>query len=107
MSTPGPLLTSDEYERRKRFLDGIKILTKAEHIEIVRILQKFETEYSENTNGIFFNVCAIPQNVFDSLELFLSFTQTNRQTLEDRESLMSTLSTGLVVKMTESKPVDK
>lgn len=103
-ATPGPLLSNEEYERRKQFLDGIKILTKAEHIEIVRILQKFETEYSENTNGIFFNVCAIPQNVFDALELFLSFTQTNRQKLEDRETLMSTLSTGLLIKMTESKP---
>jgi hypothetical protein len=102
MPTPGPLLSNEEYERRKLFLDGLHSLTKAEHIEIIRILQKHETEFSENNNGIFFNVCAIPQNVFDALELFLQFTQKNRQTLEDREVYMSTLSTGLT-KMTESK----
>ena len=101
---PGPLLAQDEYERRKRFLDGIRSLTKAEHIEIIRILKKYEAEYSENTNGVFFNVCTLEQPVFDALELFLSFTQKNRQNLEDREMYLSTLSTGLVIKMTESKP---
>jgi hypothetical protein len=103
MPTPGPLLSNEEYERRKLFLEGIHTLTKAEHIEIVRILQKHETEFSENNNGIFFNVCTLPQDVFDALELFLQFTQQNRQNLEDREVYLSTLSTGLT-KMTESKP---
>ena len=107
MPTPGPLLTPDEYERRRRFLEGLRTLTKAEHIEIIRILQKHEAEFSENNNGVFFNVCVLDQPVFDALELFLSFTQQNRQKLEDRELYLSTLSTGLIaIKMTESKPED-
>jgi hypothetical protein len=107
MPTPGPLLPPEEYERRRRFLEGLRSLTKAEHIEIIRILQKHEAEFSENNNGVFFNVCALPQPVFDALELFLSFTQKNRQNLEDREVYLSTLSTGMIaVKMTESKPDD-
>jgi hypothetical protein len=106
MPTPGPL-SQDEYERRRSFLEGLRTLTKAENIEIIRILQKHEAEFSENNNGVFFNVCTLTQPVFDSLELFLSFTQKNRQNLEDRELYLSTLSTGLIeVKMTESKPED-
>lgn len=101
---PGSLLPLEEYERRRRFLEGIRNLTKAEHVEIIRILQKYEAEYSENNNGVFFNVCALEQPVFDALELFLTFTQKNRQNLVDRELYLSTLSTSLVVKMTESKP---
>ena len=101
-TAPGPLLPNAEYERRKLFLEGLRTLTKAEHIEIIRILQKHETEFSENNNGVFFNVCAVPQPVFDVLELFLQFTQRNRQNLEDREIYLSTLSTGLT-KMTEFK----
>jgi hypothetical protein len=92
---PGPLLTQDEYERRKQFLEGIRSLTKAEHIEIIRILKNHEAEYSENTNGVFFNVCTLEQPVFSALELFLSFTQKNRINLEDREIYLSTLSTGI------------
>jgi len=90
MSTPG-LLPSEEYERRKKFLEGLKLLTRAEHIEIVRLLQKHEAVFSENQNGIFFNVVALSQPVFDALELFLSFTQSNRRDLADREKYMSTL----------------
>ena len=90
MSTPG-LLSNEEYERRKKFLDGLKLLTKAENIEVVRILQKHEAAFSENLNGIFFNVVALPQPIFDALELFLSFTQSNRRDLADRERYMSTL----------------
>ena len=90
-SSPGALLSTDEYERRKVFLDGIKSLTKAECIEIVRILQKFNVPFSENANGVFFNVSNLEQSVFDALELFLQFTQTNRKTLAERELYLSTL----------------
>lgn len=96
MSTPGPLLAQDEYERRRRFLECLRALTKAEHVEIIRILQKHEAEFSENNNGVFFNVCTLAQPVFDALELFMSFTQKNRQNLEDRELYLSTLSTGYI-----------
>ena len=90
MSAPG-LLAPEEYELRKKFLDGLKLLTRAENIEIVRILQKHEAVFSENLNGIFFNVVALPQTTFDALELFISFTQSNRRDLADREQYMSTL----------------
>lgn len=90
MSAPG-LLPPEEYERRKRFLEGLKSLTRSEHIEIVRILQKHEITFSENQNGVFFNVGILPQEAFDALELFLRFTISNRKYLSDRETLISTL----------------
>jgi hypothetical protein len=91
MSGAPGLLPHDEYERRRVFLDGIKSLTKAEHIEIVRILQQHGAHYNENHNGVFFNVCTLDQAVFDALELFLKFAQNNRRDLADREHYMSTL----------------
>lgn len=91
MSAPGDKLTPDEYERRKTFLDSLKGLTKSEYIEIIRLLQKHEVVYSENHNGIFLNLTALPQHVFDDLQQFLVFTQQNRQNLSDRDSLLSTL----------------
>ena len=90
LHTPG-LLPSEEYERRKRFLEGLKSLTRAEHIEIVRILQKHEIVFSENQNGVFFNVGLLPQEAFDALELFINFTNSNKKYLSDRETFMSSL----------------
>ena len=88
MSLP---LSSEEYERRKQFLEHLKGLTKSEYGEILRILQKHKTAVSENQNGTFFNVCLLEQAVMDDLTLFIRFTQSNRTTLADRERLMSTL----------------
>ena len=89
MTTPG--LTSEEYERRKLFLENLKKLTKAEYIEIVRILQQHKVEFSENANGVFFNVTNLEQPIFNALELFIRFTQINHKDLANRECFISTL----------------
>lgn len=102
-TTEPKVLSSEEYERRKQFLENLKGLTKTEYIEIVRILQKHSAEYSENLNGVFFNCCNLPQIVFDDLELFLKFTQTNRKTLADREMYLSSLTSSVAQ---ESKRLD-
>ena len=102
-ATEPKVLSSEEYERRKQFLENLKGLTKTEYIEIVRILQKHSAEYSENLNGVFFNCCNLPQIVFDDLELFLKFTQTNRKTLADREMYLSSLTSSVAQ---ESKRLD-
>jgi len=91
-SGTSPVLSPAEYERRRVFLENLKTLTKTEYVEIIRILQKHSAEFSENLNGVFFNCCNLSQVVFDDLELFLKFTQTNRQTLADREIYLSSLS---------------
>lgn len=94
-ANPGSdLLSNEEYSRRKHFLDGLKGLTKSEYAEIVRILQKHEVQFSENKNGIFFNVAALIQYVFNDLEKFLCFTQSNHQCLADRDTILSTLKHG-------------
>ena len=102
MSTPG-LLSAEEYERRREFLESLKGLTKAEYIEIVRILQKHDVSYSENANGIFFNVCLLEQPVFDALKQFMQFTQFNKRDLAEREMYMSSLATEMKL-ISEKKP---
>ncbi len=90
MSNPG-ILEPAEYERRRVFLEQLKGLTKPEYIEIVRILQKHDVAFSENANGIFFNVGVLHKDVFDALVKFLEFTQSNRRDLAAREMEMSAL----------------
>jgi hypothetical protein len=95
IQTPSPgtteLLSQTEYNRRKHFLENLKGLTRSEYAEIIRILQAHTVAFSENQNGIFFNVAALEQKVFDDLEKFLLFTQTNRKSLSDRDTILSTL----------------
>lgn len=96
------LLLSEEYERRRMFLDNLKILTKAEYVEIARILVKHNVIFSENSNGIFFNVGLLEQEVFDTLIKFIEFTQFNRRDLAIREQMMSSLKTEMKLVKSES-----
>jgi hypothetical protein len=89
MSGTTQRITDEEYDRRKKFLEHLKSLTMSEHIEIARILQRFKYPYSENSNGIFFNLVSLPQELFNELEKYLEFTQLNKKIIDERNSLMN------------------
>jgi len=80
-----------EYERRRVFLDSLKKLHTSEYVDIVRILKQESVVYSENTNGIFFDVAQLPQKTFEVLEKYMNFVHTNREELSIREKLMNDL----------------
>jgi hypothetical protein len=80
-----------EYERRKAFLENLKKLHTSEYIDIVKILKAENVSYSENSNGIFFDVALLTQSTFDRLEKFMSFVHLNRHELAEREKLINDL----------------
>ncbi len=82
-------LSNEEYDRRKKFLEDLKSLTMSEYIEIARILQRFKYPYSENSNGIFFNLVSLSQDLFDELAKYLKFTQLNKKMIDERHNLMT------------------
>jgi hypothetical protein len=78
-----------EYERRRLFLESLKKLHTSEYIDIVRILKQENVEYSENTNGIFFDVAKLNQQAFEALDKYMNFVHTNRKDLAEREKIMN------------------
>jgi hypothetical protein len=90
-------MDTKEYERRRVFLDSLKKLHTSEYIDIVRILKQEQVVYSENTNGIFFDVAQLPQKTFDVLEKYMNFVHKNREELSIREKIMCELDSGGVV----------
>jgi len=84
-------MDTKEYERRRFFLDALKKLHISEYIDIVKILKKENVEYSENSNGIFFDVAKLTQSTFNVLEKYMDFVHTNRMELAARESVMNKL----------------
>jgi len=95
MASSGTLSTED-YERRKAFLEDLKGLSKSEYVEILRILKQHDIAVSENHNGVFFNLSTLSKEAFEALQLFRRFTVSNRLQLADRELMMSSLTTALV-----------
>ena len=84
-------MDTKEYERRRIFLDSLKKLHTSEFIDIVKILKQEMVEYSENSNGIFFDVAKLDQKSFEVLEKYMNFVHTNRKELAEREIFMSKL----------------
>jgi hypothetical protein len=101
MSATAANLTNEEYEERKVFLEELKRLVTVEQEEIFRILKKNKCEYSENSNGIFFDVSRIPNEAFREMKSFLTFCQANRKNFEirDREMEDSRLNLGSLTKL--------
>jgi len=84
-------LSQDEYDRRRKLWEAIKILIKSEQEELYRILKRNEVEVTENTNGIFFDVGKLSQAVVAEIEKFLQFCQQNRVNFEQRDKEMENL----------------
>jgi|LauGreSBDMM110SN_4_FD.fasta_scaffold327750_2 hypothetical protein len=85
MSATAAILTNDEYEERKRFLDDIRALSKSELEELYRILKKSRAEFSENSNGVFFDLCKLPDEVFSEMKKFMEFCHKTRDDEAQRE----------------------
>jgi hypothetical protein len=75
-----------EYEKRKQVLNDIKNqgLTKEEYEELFRIVKRNNIEYSENSNGIFFDLNAVPDTVIEKIIGFLQFCKEQRKSEEVR-----------------------
>ena len=74
-----------DYELRKQVLEDLKLLNKSEQEEIFRILKTSNSFFSENSNGIFFDISKLGKDVFDRVIKFLEFCKKNRKDFESRE----------------------
>jgi hypothetical protein len=82
-------MDATEYSRREKFLNALRQLGEPEFLEILRLLQKKNIHYSENANGVFFDVVALDQDTFNELEQFIEFVRKNRDELSERETLIN------------------
>lgn len=85
MSASAAVLTISEYEQRKLFSEEVKLLTKNEMEEIYRILKEAKAEYSENSNGVFFDASKLPAEIFEEIQKFMVFCKKNRDEFTLRE----------------------
>jgi hypothetical protein len=81
------VLTPTEYEERKQCLEELKLLSKTEHIKIFEILKEHSVDYSENCNGIFFDLVKVSASAFSAIKQYLEFCSTirNEESLREEE----------------------
>ena len=80
------------YEERKVFFEHLKILVKSEYEEVFRILKKYNESYTENSNGIFFDINLLKEETFGQLKEYMQFCLENRRVEEGRAKELASLS---------------
>ena len=80
-------LSNAEYESRKQLLTDLKILSKTEALKMFEILKKDKVEYSENSNGVFFDLTKVSAEVFEELNAYMEFCRKVRveQNMRDED----------------------
>jgi hypothetical protein len=79
------------YEDRKKVFDNIKILVKSEYEEIYKIIAKKKEQFTENSNGIFFDLMLIKDDTFNEIKYFLDFCLKTRQDDIQRQKELDTI----------------
>lgn len=87
-STQTNTLSNEEYEERKTVLEDLKRLVKSEQEHIFRILKENSEEFSENSNGIFFDISLIKPVTLSNIKAYLVFCTKNRKDFEQRDKEM-------------------
>jgi hypothetical protein len=80
------------FEKRKVFFEHLKILVKSEYEEVFRILKRHREQFTENSNGIFFDVNTVGEACFAALQEYMNFCLENRRIEEGRAKELATLS---------------
>jgi hypothetical protein len=79
------------YEERKKLFEYFKLLVKPEQEEIFRIIRKTKETYTENSNGIFFDLSSISEDCFSQIKEYLDFCLKTRQEDADRLKELETI----------------
>ena len=78
-------------QTRNYIFDHVKSLVPSEYEEIFRIIRKNKEAYSENSNGIFFDLSGVSQDTLHKIKEYLDFCLKTRQDdqnrLKDLESI--------------------
>ena len=85
------MTTPNVYEQKRTWLEELKSLSTDEYTEIFRIIRRHEVEYSENTNGIFFDLTQVSESCFTDLVKFMDLCKARRVNEETRNKELNTL----------------
>jgi len=82
---------TNEYESKKQLLDEFKLLSKEECEEVFRIIKRNNVEYTENSNGVFFDLSVCSSEIILKISQFIELCKTQRKDEEVRTQEMETL----------------
>jgi|LauGreDrversion4_2_1035121.scaffolds.fasta_scaffold2235861_2 hypothetical protein len=80
-----------DHEERRKFAESLPLLSKPEYENIFRILKTEGAEFTENSNGIFFNIWDLNENCFNKLNDYMRYCMLVRQEDDARNKEIESL----------------
>jgi hypothetical protein len=74
---------ADLVYRKKLVVSQIEALSRTEHGEIFKMLDRGKVPYSQNKNGCFFNISQIDVQLLEEIERFVSYCNSNRSHIDE------------------------
>ena len=80
-----------KYERLKKIKYKLDIFKKIECIEIYKIIKSNNQKYSQNKNGILFDLMKIDEVTIQKIEEFIYYIENNNVIIEENEKTKNIL----------------
>jgi hypothetical protein len=80
-----------EYDLKKKFLEDIKGLEKGILEDMFRVIKTNNIEYSENSNGIFFDLAPLESSVFNQLQECILRNQQQKLLEKERNVIVESM----------------
>lgn len=91
-------LTLQEYDDRKNCLEEIKHLSREQYEGLFFVLKRTAIDYTENSNGIFFDLTSLSLDQFSKIREFLNLCSTQNLNEEERTKELQNLREEAVTK---------
>ncbi len=70
---------------RKNLLEQISSLSSTEHGEIFKMIRTHEVNFTQNKNGVFFNLSVLDDTLIEEIHNFVSYCVSNKKQLDEYE----------------------
>jgi predicted component of viral defense system (DUF524 family) len=70
----------------------IEQLNRKQQIEVLKIITKLDISYSENNNGVFFNLSSFNEEQLGELNDYISYVSDQEEALQELENVKNELS---------------
>lgn len=69
--------------QKKKMAKQINCLSPTEHLEILKIVDKYNIQYTQNNNGVFINISNLELDLLDEISVFIDFCIKNNKELDE------------------------
>jgi len=76
-------ITDVKMDKIKKFIiDKTKLLKEEEHLEIFKIIKKYEIKFTKNSNGVFINLNKLSNIIIEEINKFVTYCIENKNLLK-------------------------